>query len=64
MNLIWKPMAFTIGSLSSIITISEQLLDAVLTSNRKRWKEITGKEIYLSFFDKSKQISNKVIEKK
>jgi hypothetical protein len=31
---------------------SEQLLDAILTTNRKRWKEITGREVYLSFLDK------------
>jgi len=31
---------------------SDQLLDAILTTNRKRWKEITGREIDLSFLDK------------
>jgi hypothetical protein len=31
---------------------SEQLLDAILTTNRKRWKEITSREIDLSFLDK------------
>jgi hypothetical protein len=31
---------------------SEQLLDAILITNRKRWKEITGKEIDLSFLKK------------
>jgi hypothetical protein len=31
---------------------SEQLLDAILMTNRKRWKEITGREIDLSFLDK------------
>ncbi len=30
---------------------SDQLLDAILTTNRKRWKEITGKEIDLSFLE-------------
>jgi hypothetical protein len=30
---------------------SEQLVDAILTTNRKRWKEITGREIDLSFLD-------------
>jgi hypothetical protein len=28
---------------------SDQLLDAILTTNRKRWKEITGREVDLSF---------------
>jgi hypothetical protein len=31
---------------------SDQLLDAILTTNRRRWKEITGKEVDLSFLDK------------
>jgi hypothetical protein len=31
---------------------SEQLLDAILTTNRKRWKEITDREVDLSFLDK------------
>ncbi len=31
---------------------SDQLLDAILTTNRKRWKEITNKEIDLSFLEK------------
>ncbi len=31
---------------------SEQLLDAILMTNRKRWKEITSREIDLSFLDK------------
>jgi hypothetical protein len=31
---------------------SDQLLDAILTTNRKRWKEITGRELDLSFLDK------------
>jgi hypothetical protein len=31
---------------------SEQLLDAILTTNRKRWKEITGREVDLSFLVK------------
>jgi hypothetical protein len=32
---------------------SEQLLDAILTTNRKRWKEITGRELDLSFLEKT-----------
>jgi hypothetical protein len=31
---------------------SEQLLDAILMTNRKRWKEITSRDIDLSFLDK------------
>jgi hypothetical protein len=31
---------------------SEQLLDVILMTHRKRWKEITSKEIDLSFLDK------------
>jgi hypothetical protein len=31
---------------------SEQTLDAILMTHRKRWKEITSKEIDLSFLDK------------
>jgi hypothetical protein len=31
---------------------SDQLLDAILTTNRKRWKEITGREVNLSFLNK------------
>jgi hypothetical protein len=31
---------------------SEQLLDAILMTNRKRWKEITSREIDLSFLDR------------
>jgi hypothetical protein len=31
---------------------SDQLLDAILMTNRKRWKEITRREIDLSFLDK------------
>lgn len=34
------------------IGYSDQLLDAILLTNRKRWKEITGREIDLSFLDK------------
>jgi hypothetical protein len=30
---------------------SDHLLDAILTTNRKRWKEITGREIDLSFLE-------------
>ncbi len=31
---------------------SEQLVDAILTTNRKRWKEITGRELDLVFLKK------------
>ncbi len=34
------------------IGYSDQLLYAILLTNRKRWKEITGREIDLSFLDK------------
>jgi hypothetical protein len=31
---------------------SDQLLDAILTTNRKRWREITGREVDLRFLNK------------
>jgi hypothetical protein len=31
---------------------SEQMLDAILITNRKRWKEITGRELNFSFLEK------------
>ncbi len=34
------------------LSYSEQLLDAILTTNRKRWKEITSREVDLSFLEK------------